>query len=163
MSYCRHLYCYYHLLLCISFVSLLYFELNLVHREPWFCSTLLELLCSEETSHLWVLVMSNLMCLQHLHLLFSLMQYKLTPVSPAFSAGTGKVPGMYRSAGRVVSDSPPVLLGADVGLLLRTELERSLCICWSALQRKQVVQGTYSNVTISPVSPWCLTICFFLL
>lgn len=43
-------------------------------------------------------------------------------------AGGGEVPGLYRSAAGVASDSPPVLLGADVGLLLRAKLEGGVSI-----------------------------------
>ena len=45
-------------------------------------------------------------------------QNKSDIVSLGFSVGPREVPGLHRSSGRVASDSPPVLLGADVGLLL---------------------------------------------
>lgn len=64
-----------------------------------------------------------------------------------FSSGPGEVPGVYRSTAGVASDPPPVLLGADVGLLLRTKLEGGVSIRRPALQREQVVPGNEYNLS----------------
>lgn len=44
------------------------------------------------------------------------------------SAGPGEVPGVYRRSAGVAPDPPPVLLGADVGLLVRAELEGGVSV-----------------------------------
>lgn len=57
------------------------------------------------------------------------------------SAGAGEVPGVHRSPGGVASDPPPVLLGTDVGLLLRIKMGGGVPLCGPALQREQMVTG----------------------
>lgn len=55
---------------------------------------------------------------------------KQCSVNPLFvSAGAGKVPGVHCSAGGVASDPPPVLLGTDVGLLLRIKVGGGVPVC----------------------------------
>lgn len=61
------------------------------------------------------------------------------------STGPGEVPGVYCSAGGVAPDPSPVLLGADVGLLLRVKMEGSVSLRWPALQREQMVAGAAAS------------------
>lgn len=63
------------------------------------------------------------------------------------SAGPGEVPGLYCRTGGVAPDPSPVLLGADVGLLLRVKMEGSVPLRWPALQREQMVAGAAAGTT----------------
>lgn len=66
-------------------------------------------------------------------------------VDTCSSAGPGEVPGVYRSTAGVAPDPSPVLLGADVGLLLRVKMEGSVSLRWPALQREQMVAGAAAS------------------
>lgn len=61
--------------------------------------------------------------------------------------GPREVLGVYCSTGGVAPDPSPVLLGADVGLFLWIEMERSVSLRWPALQREQVVTGAAASTT----------------
>lgn len=106
-----------------------------VHRVLLCSSTLQELRCSKGISHLWV---TEKACTRGK---LSLVEKRQSVIPPFVSAGAGKVPGVHRSTGGVASDPPPVLLGTDVGLLLRVKVGRGVPVCWPALQREQMVTG----------------------
>lgn len=106
-----------------------------VHRVLLCSSTLQELRCSKGTSHLWV---TEKACTRGK---LSLVEKWQSVIPPFVSAGAGKVPGVHRSTGGVASDPPLVLLGTDVGLLLRVKVGRGVPVCRPALQREQMVTG----------------------
>lgn len=124
LTFGKYYYYYYFFLycqvICIIFIECI-FKLgrpdSVLHCKNCFAQRELQICKYQGSSH------------QSLHILFSRMQQRLMPMSLTVSTGPGKVPSMYCSAGRVASDSPPVLLGADVDLLLRTKLEGGLQIC----------------------------------
>lgn len=106
-----------------------------VHRVLLCSSTLQELRCSKGISHLWVTEKA------HVRRTLSRVEKRQSVIPPFVSAGGGQVPSVHRSAGGVASDPPPVLLGTDVGLLLRVKLGRGVPVRWPALQREQMVTG----------------------
>lgn len=61
------------------------------------------------------------------------------------SAGSGEISGLHSDSGGMASDPPPLLLGADVGVLLRAELDRGVSLRRPPLQGEQVVTGTTEN------------------